>query len=64
MTEKVIEFPKHKVVRDVPDEVFEERNRKADQKVADAMVEEMTGLLPQKKSLTTRWTSDIIPISS
>ena len=45
MTDKVIEFPKHKVVRDVPDEVFEERNRKADQKVADAMVEEMSGFL-------------------
>ena len=45
MTDKVIEFPKHKVVRDVPDEVFEERNRRADQEVADAMVEEMTGFL-------------------
>ena len=45
MTDKVIEFPKHKVVRDVPDEVFEERNRKADMKVADAMVEEMAGFL-------------------
>ena len=45
MTDKVIEFPKHKVVRDVPDEVFEERNRKADQKVADAMVEEISGFI-------------------
>ena len=45
MTDKVIEFPKHKVVRDVPDEVFEERNRKADQKVADAMVEEISGFM-------------------
>ena len=35
MTDKVIEFPKHKVVRDVPDEVFVERSRKADQKVAE-----------------------------
>ena len=45
MTDKVIEFPKHKVVRDVPDEVFVERNRKADQKVADAMVEEISGFM-------------------
>ena len=33
MTDKVIEFPKHKVVRDVPDNVMQERARKADQKV-------------------------------
>lgn len=45
MTDKVIEFPKHKVVRDVPAEVFEERNRKADQKVADAMVQEISGFI-------------------
>lgn len=45
MTEKVIEFPKHKVVRDVPGEVIEERNRRADQKMADAMVDEITGMM-------------------
>ena len=41
MTEKVIEFPKHKVVRDVPGQVIEERNRRADLKMADAMVTEI-----------------------
>jgi hypothetical protein len=45
MTDKVIEFPKHKVVRDVPGEVLEERNRKADQKMADALVDDMAGLI-------------------
>lgn len=45
MTDKVIEFPKHKVVRDVPEDVFEERNRKADQKMADALVDDMSGLI-------------------
>jgi hypothetical protein len=45
MTDKVIQFPKHKVVRDVPGEVLEERNRKADQKMADALVDDMAGLI-------------------
>lgn len=45
MTDKVIEFPKHKVVRDVPVDVIEERNRKADQKMADALVEDMAGMV-------------------
>ena len=45
MTEKVIEFPKHKVVRDVPNEVLEERNRKADQKMADAMVDDLASIV-------------------
>ena len=45
MTEKVIEFPKHKVVRDVPGEVIEERNRRAEQKAADAIVDEVVGVL-------------------
>lgn len=45
MTDKVIEFPKHKVVRDVPGDVLEERNRKADQKMADALVDDMAGLI-------------------
>lgn len=45
MTDKVIAFPKHKVVRDVPGDVIEERNRRADQKMADAMVDEITGMI-------------------
>jgi hypothetical protein len=45
MTEKVIEFPKHKVVRDVPGAVLEERNRRADQKMADSIVDELTGMI-------------------
>lgn len=45
MSDKVIEFPKHKVVRDVPGDVIEERNRKADQKMADALVDDMAGLI-------------------
>lgn len=43
--DKVIEFPKHKVVRDVPGEVLEERNRKADLKMADAMVDDLAGII-------------------
>lgn len=42
---KVIEFPKHKVVRDVPGEVIEERNRRADHKMADSIVDEITGII-------------------
>jgi hypothetical protein len=45
MTDKVIQFPKHKVVRDVPGAVMEERARRADQKMADAIVEEITGIV-------------------
>lgn len=45
MTEKVIEFPKHKVVREVPEEIHKERQAKADQKVADTIVDEITGLI-------------------
>lgn len=45
MTEKVIEFPKSKVVREVPQEVIEQRNRRADQKMADAMVDEISGII-------------------
>ena len=45
MTDKVIEFPKHKVVRDVPDNVMQERARKADQKVADAIVSDLTAIM-------------------
>ena len=45
MVDKVIEFPKHKVVRDVPGEVLEERARRADKKMADAIVEELTSII-------------------
>ena len=45
MTDKVIEFPKHKVVRDIPGEVLEERQKRADQKMADAMVEEIASII-------------------
>jgi hypothetical protein len=45
MTEKVIEFPKSKVVREVPAEVHEERNKRADLKMADSIVDEITGLI-------------------
>lgn len=45
MTEKVIEFPKHKVVREVPANVLEERNRRAEQKTADTIVDEITGYM-------------------
>jgi hypothetical protein len=41
--QNVIEFPRHKVVRDIPDKVIEERNRRADQKTADAIVDDITG---------------------
>lgn len=45
MSDKVIEFPKHKVVRDVPEEIYKERQAKADQKMADAIVDEVAGLM-------------------
>ena len=45
MNDKVIEFPKHKVVREIPQEVHQARQAKADQKFADAMVDELTGIL-------------------
>jgi hypothetical protein len=45
MTDKVIEFPKHKVVRDVPGEVLEERARRADMKMADAIVSDITAII-------------------
>ena len=43
--DKVIEFPKHKVVREVPDTIKEERNQRAQQKMADTIVDEITGLI-------------------
>ena len=45
MNDKVISFPKHKVVREVPGNILEERNRRADQKMADSIVDEVTGLI-------------------
>jgi hypothetical protein len=45
MTDKVIEFPKHKVVRDIPGDVLEERARRADQKMADAIVSDITAII-------------------
>lgn len=45
MTEKVIQFPKSKVVREIPEEVHHQRQAKADQKLADSIVDEITGLI-------------------
>ena len=45
MTHKVIEFPKSKVVREVPEEIHLERQAKADMKQADAIVDEIAGIM-------------------
>jgi hypothetical protein len=45
MTDKVIEFPKNKVVREVPEEHLRARQAKADQKLADAIVDDLTGMM-------------------
>ena len=45
MTHKVIEFPKNKVVREVPEEIHLERQAKADMKQADAIVDEIAGIM-------------------
>ena len=45
MTNKVIEFPKSKVVRDVPEEHLIARQAKADLKLADSIVDEITGMM-------------------
>jgi len=45
MTNKVIEFPKNKVVREVPEEIHMERQAKADMKQADTIVDEVAGLM-------------------
>jgi hypothetical protein len=45
MTQKVIEFPKNKVVREVPEEIHIERQAKADMKQADAIVDEIAGIM-------------------
>lgn len=45
MTDKIIEFPKNKVVREIPEEIHIERQAKADQKMADAIVDEVAGLM-------------------
>lgn len=60
---KVIEFPKHKVVREVPEEQLQQRDRRANQKFADSVADELTGIIiaeldnymidVQNKQLTT-----------
>ena len=45
MTDKVIEFPKNKVVRELPEEIHQARAKKADQKFADSVVDELAGFL-------------------
>lgn len=42
---KVIEFPKNKVVRELPEEIHIARQAKADQKFADSVVDELAGFL-------------------
>ena len=43
--DKVIEFPKSKVVRELPEEIHKARQAKADQKFADSVVDELSGFL-------------------
>ena len=45
MTDKVIEFPKSKVVRDVPDEQLKERSLRQAEKLADTIVDEIMGIV-------------------
>ena len=45
MNDKVIEFPKDKVVRDIPEEHLKARQAKADQKFCDSVVDELSGFL-------------------
>jgi len=45
MNDKVIEFPKSKVVRELPEEIHKARQQKADQKFADSVVDELAGFL-------------------
>lgn len=45
MTDKVIEFPKNKVVRDVPDEQLKERSLRQAEKLADTIVDEIMGIV-------------------
>ena len=45
MTDKVIEFPKSKVVRELPEEIHIARQAKADQKFADSVVDELSGFM-------------------
>jgi hypothetical protein len=45
MNDKVIEFPKNKVVRELPEEIHKARQQKADQKFADSVVDELSGFL-------------------
>ena len=41
---KVIEFPKHKVIREVPEQL-QERDRRANQKYADTITDDLTSML-------------------
>lgn len=42
---KVIEFPKEKVVREIPEEHLKARQAKADRKLAESIVDDLTGIL-------------------
>lgn len=42
---KVVDFPKNKIVRDIPDEVIKERQTKSDKKMADAIIEDISGIV-------------------
>lgn len=45
MNDKVISFPKNKIHREIPAEVHIERQAKADQKLADSIVDDITGII-------------------
>jgi hypothetical protein len=45
MNDKVIEFPKNKVVRELPEEIHKARQAKSDQKFADSVVDELSGFI-------------------
>lgn len=45
MTDKVIEFPKNKVVREIPEEHLKARQDRMNQKVADAISEDISGIV-------------------
>ncbi len=45
MEEKVIEFPKSKVVREIPEEHLKARKDRMNQKVADAISEDISGIV-------------------
>lgn len=45
MTNKVIQFPKSKVVREIPEEHLKARQAKMDQKMADAIADDITSIV-------------------